>query len=253
MQLFNPISLAEETEKIVVKGILRKYYRTVRPGRWYGGIATSDCCGCFLRCVFCWSGKPRDYPEKIGDFYTPDHIFRKLDACAKKFGYNQLRISGNEPTIGRDHLFKLLELIDQTDYSFILETNGILIGHAPHFANQLSRFKCLHVRVSIKGTNNEEFSMLTGAFPEAFDSQLNALRNLIDAGVQCHPAVMLSFSSKEDFARLTNRIKEIDARLVDNMEEEYVFLYPQVIKRLNQTGIRPLVAYSPERIPRKLI
>jgi len=40
--LYNPIKLAEEIEKIVVKGTLRKYYRLSRPGRWYGGIATAD-------------------------------------------------------------------------------------------------------------------------------------------------------------------------------------------------------------------
>ena len=253
MQLFDPIKLAEETEKIVVNGVLRKYYRTVRPGKWYGGIATSDCCGCFLRCVFCWSGKPRDYPEKFRNFYTPEYIFKRLDACAKRFGYNQLRISGNEPTIGRDHLFNLLELIDRTDYSFILETNGILIGHDPNYANQLSRFRCLHVRVSIKGTNSEEFSKLTGAISGAIDLQLNALKNLIDAGVQCHPAVMLSFSPKENFARLIDRMREIDASLVDSVEEEYVFLYPHVVKRLSVAGIKPLIAYPPEEMPSKLI
>lgn len=253
MQLFDPIKLAEEIKNIVVKGVLRKYYRTVRHGRWYGGIATSDCCGCNLRCIFCWSNKPRDYPEKFGDFFTPEQIFTKLVDCVKRFGYNQLRISGNEPSIGRDHLLKLLELVDQTDNSFILETNGILIGNDSYYAKLLSRFRRLHVRVSIKGTNRGEFSMLTGAFPGGFDLQLGALKNLVDANVRCHPAVMLSFSPKENFARLINRIKEIDVNLADRVEEEYVFLYPHVIKRLNIAGIKPLIAYSPKGIPNRLI
>jgi len=253
MQLFDPIKLAEETEKIVVKNDLRKYYRIFRPGRWYGGIATSDCCGCCLRCIFCWSNKPRDHPENFGNFYSPEYIFKKLDACAKRFRYNQLRISGNEPTIGKDHLSKLLELINQTDYSFILETNGILIGHDIDYAKQLSRFRRLHVRVSIKGTNRKEFSILTGASPEAFDLQLNALKNLVEAKVRCHPAVMLSFSPKENFAKLIKRIKEIEKNLADSIEEEYVFLYPHVVERLKIAGIVPLIAYSPEGIPSKLI
>lgn len=253
MQLFDPIKLARETEKIVIKGVHRKYYRIVRPGRWYGGIATSDCCGCNLRCIFCWSNKPRDHPEKLGKFYSPEQIFRSLTSCVKKFGYNQIRISGNEPTIGKDHLLRLLELIDQTDNSFILETNGILIGYDSNYAEQLSRFKNLQVRVSIKGTNPEEFSMLTGAFSEAFDLQLEALKNLFDASVACYPAVMLSFSQKENFARLIYRIKDIDVNLVNRVEKEYVFLYPHVIKRLNTAGIKPLLAYSPRGIPSRLI
>jgi len=40
--LYDPIRLAEETKKLVVRGVLRKYYRISRPGRWYGGIATAD-------------------------------------------------------------------------------------------------------------------------------------------------------------------------------------------------------------------
>ncbi|RLF22604.1 MAG: molybdenum cofactor biosynthesis protein MoaA, partial [Thermoprotei archaeon] len=59
---FDALKLSEAIEKIVVRGVERKYYRLVRGGRWYGGIATADCCGCNLRCVFCWSGAPRDHP-----------------------------------------------------------------------------------------------------------------------------------------------------------------------------------------------
>ncbi|MCS7131694.1 MAG: molybdenum cofactor biosynthesis protein MoaA, partial [Hadesarchaea archaeon] len=43
MQLLDPIKLADDIEKIVVRGELRKYYRVARPGRWYGGIASADC------------------------------------------------------------------------------------------------------------------------------------------------------------------------------------------------------------------
>jgi len=248
---YDPMKLAQEIERIAVKGDLRKYYRTARAGQWYGGIATADCCGCCLKCVFCWSGAPRNNPEIIGKFYSPEHIFNKLMACAKKFGYEQLRVSGNEPTIGRGHLFKLLELIDQTQYKFILESNGILIDS--DYAKQLSKFKCVHVRISIKGTNREEFSLLTKAVPDAFDLQLNALRNLLDAGVPCHPAVMLSFSPEKNFEALKKKLQEIDLSLAREVEEEYVFLYPHVADRLNRTGIKPRITYSPNRIPRELV
>jgi len=253
MEPFDPVKLAEDIEKVVARGELRKYYRTARPGRWYGGIASADCCGCCLRCIFCWSGAPRDNPEAIGKFYPPEYIFNKLDACARKFGYRQLRVSGNEPTIGRQHLLKLLELVDQTDYSFILETNGILLGHDKDYAKQLSKFECLHVRVSIKGTNGQEFSTLTGAAPEAFDLQLRALGNLLDANVSCHPAVMLSFSSRESLDGLLKRLGEVDPSLPKEVEEEYVFLYPHVVQRLKQAGVKPMVAYTPERIPSELV
>ena len=249
----DPLHLAKETERIVAQDLLRKYYRTNRPGKWYGGIASADCCGCNLRCIFCWSGVPRDDPAHVGRFYSPEQILNSLRACAEKFGYEQLRVSGNEPTLSKDHLLKLLELVDQTRYRFILETNGILIGHDPEYARRLLAFKCVHVRVSIKGTNLQEFSSLTGAVPEAFDLQFKALENLLNARVSCHPAVMLSFSPKENFRELLDRLRDVDRRMEEDVEEEYVFLYPHVLKRLIKAGIKPRISYQPNRVPKELI
>lgn len=232
--------LAAETEKIVVRGKLRKYYRNVRSERWYGGIAGAYCCGCNLRCVFCWSGFPRDTPDKIGEFYNPEQVFSQLREVAQKKGYRQLRITGNEPTIGREHLFGVLELVDQSNFRFILETNGILIGHDRHYAEKLSGFRNLHVRVSLKATNPDEFHRLTGAKPEAFTLQLEALKNLINAEIPFNPAIMMSFCSSRGIEQLKNKLREIDQSLVNNLEEEYVILYPPVVKRLKNAGIEPI-------------
>ena len=242
--MFDPIELTEKIEKIVLKNDSRKYYRLVRAARFYGGIASSDCVGCNLKCVFCWSGKPRDEPEKYGKFYTPREVFNALVKCAERNHFTKLRITGNEPTIGRKHLIKLLELVDQTNYLFILETNGILIGHDKSYAKDLSKFDCLHVRVSIKGTSENLFSKLTLAKPEAFKLQLKALENLLDHGVSCHPAVMLSFSKEEECENFLKRLEEIDKTLVKEIEEEYVKLYPTTIKRLKEMKIRPLKFYT---------
>lgn len=196
----NPLKLSEEVRKIVCKTVdnieLRKYFR-FRSGRWYGGIATADCVGCCLKCVFCWGHLTRDNPLEHGEFYTPHHVFSQIVKIAEKRGYNKIRVSGGEPTISRNHLLQLLEHIDQTNYIFILETNGILIGADKTYAQQLSKFDNFYVRVSIKGCTPEEFSKLTGANPEVFSLQLKSLEHLLDAGVACHPAVMLSFSTKE--------------------------------------------------------
>lgn len=245
---YDPIELADRTRKLVVDGTARKYYRLARGGRWYGGIATSDCTGCNLKCGFCWSGAPRDHPADIGKFYEPNEVFNALRRCAKKFGYSQIRISGNEPTLGKAHLLKLLELVQKSDLSFILETNGTLLDK--EFAKDLSGFKNLHVRVSLKGTNNEEFSRLTGADPSGFDIQLSALKNLIDAGVSCHPSVMLSFSPKKNLEALKEKIA---SSMAGELEEEYVILYPLVVERLKKSGLKPLIAYDPKGVPKELI
>ncbi|MEM1521335.1 MAG: radical SAM protein, partial [Candidatus Korarchaeum sp.] len=224
-----------------------------RGGRWYGGIATADCVGCNLRCVFCWSNFPRDNPQANWDLYSPDEVYSRLSSIASREGYELLRVSGNEPTICWDHLIELLELVESDGrFRFILETNGILIGSDRSRARKLSSFTRLHVRVSLKGACEEEFSLLTGAKPEAFELQLRALENLADEGVSAHPAAMLSFSSGESIRKLLRRIEEIEPAYLRRFEEEYVFLYPHVKERLRRAGVTPKMAYEPESIPEEL-
>jgi len=230
--MFDSIELSKVTEKIVCKNNLRKYYR-FRPAAFYGGIATADCVGCNLRCVFCWAWNVVNNPIKVGNFYSPKEVAEKLISIAKKKSLSQIRISGNEPTIGKEHLLKILELIPSSLH-FILETNGILIGYDANYAKQLSEFNNLHVRVSLKGTNEEEFSKLTGANPASFNLQLNSLRNLIDADVSCHAALIEI--ARADLQSLKTKLKTIDAKL-ENIEIEPLIAYPAVKARLSKAGL----------------
>lgn len=230
----DPLELAEKTWGIVAVGEKRKYYR-FRPAPYYGGIATSDCVGCCLRCLFCWSWKIVVQPEKVGRFYSPEEVAQNLTSLARKKGFNQVRISGNEPTLHRPHLLKVLELIPQ-EIRFILETNGILIGYDPSYAKDLSRFPNLYVRVSLKGACPEDFSRLTQTKPEGFHYQLKALEHLVEEGVDCFPAVMANFSSDEEITQLRQKLREIRPRFED-FEKEELILYPFVEENLKKAGI----------------
>ncbi len=234
---YDPLELAERLLPVVTRGRKRKYYRLGRKGMWYGGIATADCLGCSLKCVFCWSNKPRDNPERIGEFYDPEEIRASLVECAKKEGYRLVRVSGNEPAIAREHLLGVIELVDRSGYRFILETNGLHVDRG--FARELSLFSSVHVRVSLKGANREEFHRLTGAKAEAFDLQLEALRNLAASGVSCHAAVMSSFSMEKSLSQLRETLEKIHPALSAGLEIEELILYPHVAKRLKAAGIHP--------------
>jgi len=128
--------------------------------------------------------------------------------------------------------------VETAPYTFILETNGTLIENDKSYARDLPKFSRLHVRVSLKGASNTEFSILTGAEARAFDLQLEALKNLLDYGVKYHPAVMLSFSSRESIEELVGRLADIDRSLVEELEEEYVFLYPHMVRRLKRARLK---------------
>jgi uncharacterized Fe-S cluster-containing radical SAM superfamily protein len=232
--MIDPIELAEKTKEIVCSGERRKYYR-FRPAPYYGGIATADCVGCCLRCLFCWSWHVVAQPEKTGRFYSPEQVASSLTAMARKKRFRQVRISGNEPTLHRFHLLKLLDLIPD-DIHFILETNGILIGHDPSYAKDLSQFPNLHVRVSLKGVCAEDFTRLTMATPEGFGYPLKALEYLVKEGIDCFPAVMTDFSSREAIKNLRQELKAIRSDFED-FEEEELILYPFVSENIIKAGI----------------
>lgn len=232
--MIDPLELAEKVRKAIESGERRKYYR-FRPAPYYGGIATADCVGCCLRCLFCWSWHIVVQPEKVGRFYSPEEVARNLLSIVRKKGFHQIRISGNEPTLHRLHLLKVLQLIPK-EIHFILETNGILIGHDSSYAKDLSSFPNIFVRVSLKGACAEDFTQLTGAKPEGFNLQLRALKNLVEEGVDCFPAVMANFSSQEEIKKLRLRLKEIKQDFYD-FEEEELILYPFVQENLKKAGI----------------
>jgi len=241
----DPVLQAEEISRLVSSGEARKY-RRFRPARFYGGIATADCVDCNLRCLFCWSWNEVVLREQVGEFYTAGDVARRLVSIARKKGYDQVRISGNEPTLAREHLLGVLQRIP-TDLLFILETNGILLGSDQSYAENLARFENLHVRVSFKGTTEEEFTRLTGA-----ELQLQAVENLVRACVRMQPAAMVSFSTPENIRSLRRRLGAIAPHLRE-LEIEELALYGNVEERLRQAGIDYSSAHSPRRIPPKQV
>ena len=180
---YDPIELAAATEKVVVSGNRRKYVQLGRPLRFYGGTVSATEVGCNLRCKFCFSDKPVWKPGKTGRFYSPKQVFDGLTKAAMKHDYKVISASASEGTLGRQHLLELLELVDETDYVYVLETNGMTLGHDPDFASTLAHFQNLHVRVSIKGTDEHMYHRLTGAKKASYDLPFLALSNLIEAKV----------------------------------------------------------------------
>jgi uncharacterized Fe-S cluster-containing radical SAM superfamily protein len=240
--MYDPLELGRQTARMVCRGTARKYYR-FRPARFYGGIATADCLGCNLRCAFCWAWTQLHRVQKLGQFYEAQVVAERLAAIARGKGFSQVRLSGNEPTLGMTHLLEVLRYLPQ-ELAFILETNGIILGAEAQWAKELAVFPQVFVRVSLKGCTPEEFSHLTGAVPEGFALQLQALEHLLAAGIDCHAAVMVSFSPVEARERLRQRLTAIHPALGD-FEEEELILYPAVAARLAKRGLSYHTGYLP--------
>jgi len=251
MMGYDPVEQHRKMEGLTVHkrvgGDLKKYYR-FRHDRWYGGIITADCAGCGLTCKFC-RVRNEDGREGGGggELLAPHEIATKILKILQEKGIRQVRFSGGEPTIGRGHLLQILKELRNKRVRFILETNGILIGEDETYAQELALYPFIHVRVSLKGCTEEEFARLTGANPAGFRLQLAALKNLLQAGVSTHPAVMLSFSPKEAADHLYNTIWKIDPRMHSEVEREEVILYPHVLARLKQASLHYYSGHLPEK------
>ena len=237
---YDPIELAAATEKVVVSGNRRKYVQLGRPLRFYGGTVSATEVGCNLRCKFCFSDKPVWKPGKTGRFYTPKQVFDGLTKAATKHGYKVISASASEGTLGRQHLLELLELVDETDYVYVLETNGMSLGDDPDFALTLARFENLHVRVSIKGTDAEMYHRLTGAKKESYELPFLALTNLIKAKVSCNACVMISFSEENGIKCFKERLFNLWPGLLKSLELEKIRLFPKVSRRLRNVDLIPL-------------
>jgi uncharacterized Fe-S cluster-containing radical SAM superfamily protein len=226
--MYNPIELSKKTEELVVKDTLKKYYR-FRPAGFYGGIGTADTVGCNLRCKFCWSSQSVWDAKNTGQFYSPRDVAERLQEIADSKGYHQLRISGGEPTIGRQHLLEILEALPRR-YTFILETNGLLLGYDKGYVHALSSFPQLHVRVCLKGADSTEFSLFTGA-EQGFDYQIKALQFLQE--YRMNFTIALVSVNPEKKQRFFKRLEDLGLDSV-MLEEEEIQLYPLVKKRLQQ-------------------
>ncbi|MEW6213659.1 MAG: radical SAM protein [Nitrospirota bacterium] len=233
---FDPLQLVAWTEGIVCKDSMRRYTDFYCTGV-YGGISTGYVVGCCLRCIFCWVDFSRDFPEKFGRFYSPEDAFEQLSRNAKRERLKKMRISGGEPTLCRDHLLGLLDLIKGTDYLFILETNGILFGADEGYVEELTKYTNIHVRVSLKAGTREGFERRTGAKGDFYELPYNSIKHLIKEKISFHVAAMSDprLMPPEEKAAMLKKLNEMGYK--DFLEEETCDPYPHTIYRLKEAGL----------------
>jgi uncharacterized Fe-S cluster-containing radical SAM superfamily protein len=232
---YDPLELMRLTEEKVCRGEARKYTDFYCVGV-YGGISTGYLVGCPLRCVFCWVNMSRDYPDRYGRFCTPDEVTEQLVANARKRHMDKLRLSGGEPTLGKDHLLGVLNQVDGCGFTFILETNGIPLGQDPDYAPALARYQGLHVRVSLKAGSAAGFQARTGAQGEYWELPFLAIERLMAAEVSFHVAAMTDprLMPAQERRALVRRLGAMGYRAF--FEEEVCDPYKTSVMRLQAAG-----------------
>jgi uncharacterized Fe-S cluster-containing radical SAM superfamily protein len=232
---FDPIELAQLTEAKVCRGSSRKYTDFYCVGV-YGGISTGYTIGCCLRCIFCWVDFSRDFPDKYGQFYSPEEVAHRLIVNARRKRLSKLRISGGEPMLCREHLLSVLDLIEGKGFAFILETNGIPLGDDDSYAQELAGYRDVYVRVSLKAGTAEGFQERTGAKGEFWELPFQAIESLIRAGVDFHVAAMTDYRlmPPEERRSLLHKLRQIGYD--GYLEEETCDPYRTSLVRLQAAG-----------------
>lgn len=115
-----------------------------------------------------------------GQFYSPEEVFGNLGDAARQYRARKPRISRAEPTLGKEHLLKVLVEASELD-QFILETNDMLFGVDRGYVREISRFEKPHIRVSLKAVPLKPSPR--PAKPETFELPFNAIRNQLDYDV----------------------------------------------------------------------
>jgi len=152
-----------------------------------------------------------------------------------------VRLSGAEPILGEqsfEHLFKVLEGIYKANpvCDFILETNGLLIGCEERFVQGLSQFERLHIRVSLKGFDEESFEAISGSNRKYFDLPIKGLKDLIEHGINAWPAIMYETFGPEGIGKINKTLMEYGIR-PEELEIEYLEPYPFVLENLQRRSI----------------
>jgi uncharacterized Fe-S cluster-containing radical SAM superfamily protein len=232
---FDPIELAKLTEAKVCRDSSRKYTDFYCVGV-YGGISTGYAVGCCLRCIFCWVDFSRDFPDKHGHFCSPEEVAQRLVANARSKHVSKLRISGGEPMLCREHLLSVLGLLEGKGFTFILETNGIPLGHDESYAQELARYHDVYVRVSLKAGTAEGFQERTGAKGNFWELPFQAIESLMRAGVNFHVAAMTDprLMPSEERGNLLHQLRQIGYD--GYLEEEMCDPYRTSLVRLQAAG-----------------
>jgi uncharacterized Fe-S cluster-containing radical SAM superfamily protein len=235
---FDALQRSEETERLVMRGKKRLYYK-YRAAPYYGGIATADAVGCSLLCAYCWNYGRNEDPIRFGRFFSPEDVADKLLEIARRRSFSLFRVTGSEPILGEasfEHLIKVIEIILNAEprSNFVLETNGLMLGYKEELAQRL-RFSRLLVRIAVKGVHPESFEKITGARKEFFRYPLLALRTLEQLGARAWPALMEDLFSKSQIEELKKTLGEY--RINSDLELESLEGYPFVLENMKRRGI----------------
>jgi uncharacterized Fe-S cluster-containing radical SAM superfamily protein len=193
---YDPVARSREIERLVMRDHKRLAYK-FRFQRFYGGIATCDCIGCNLLCAYCWNYSRNLNPgsDRDATFCSPLDVATRLETIAKRGQTDMARISGCEPFLGAASAKWLADIISNSDLSFVIETNGVMIGAWPHILESFKELRNFRIRLAFKGENALEFEKITSCDAMGYAYQHRAIAECQKRHIPLKVAFMPQFVS----------------------------------------------------------
>jgi SynChlorMet cassette radical SAM/SPASM protein ScmF len=141
--------------------------------------------GCNLACRHCWLAPKLD-PDALNYPVLPGDLFETAIREAKPLGLSGVKLTGGEPLLHPEFL-KLLAIVRRAELELVLETNGVLCS--PELACEIARSPDCFVSTSLDGVDAETHEWVRG-IKGSFDRTIQAVRNLVDAGIR--PQIIMS-------------------------------------------------------------
>lgn len=229
---FDMLEKAKETEGIVCSDNQRKYFRFRYQSQWWSPCV-ADASGCCLSCAYCWNvNRNKTLP---GTFRSPEYVAKKLNSMPDKhredWNRRYMRTGGCEPVLGEKSLSHLIEVLKLLECEkFLLETNGMMLGHDLSFFDRLEPFKdILLVRITAKAHNPERFEKITGVYQKYFWNPIKAIHEAGARGFDCELAYMPDFCDGAELRKISKWRGEYDT--------ERLSLYPPTVRSLKERDV----------------
>lgn len=143
-----------------------------------------DVMGCNLQCQFCWSPASNINSLEKAVLMNPEEIVLNTVNSIKNPNKTFIRFTGGEPMLYWDQLFEVLKLFEKNkiiaNIPILFQTNGIEIGNGNADVSKFFAETNLTYlfELSFKGTNQEEFSLLSQKSHDLYRYQVNAFNKL---------------------------------------------------------------------------